>query len=236
MEALSHLDYSILSHVDKRVYCASASWPRYHYFDEIHCSMPKLEEALIDRLTLRTEVREKARAVLRLVYSKTGPGTGYDIGEAKTGLPAICAYIASKRYVLHVLVYAFYVSSFDSLKRISAGYADITQEVAQKASCLAPKTFASTLKTVKTAILASNTPNASPSKSGNRTDPTVYATLISEHKIGQPLRVESWMKEAQAALVVLPRFRNDFASRLSESGPEVRLAVFFWVCRAIKVR
>lgn len=199
--------------------------------------MPKLEEALIDRLTLRPEVREKARALLRLVHSKTGPGTGYDIGEAKTGLPAICAYIASKRYVLHVPVYALYFSSFDSLKRISAGYADINQEVAQKASCLAPKTFASTLKTVKTAILASsNTPNASPSKSGNRTDPTAYATLISEHKIGQPLRVESWMKEAQAALTALPRFRNDFASRLSESGPEVRIAVFFWVCRAIKVR
>jgi len=69
-------------------------------FDEIHCSMSKPEEALIDRLTLRPEVREKARVLLRLVHSTTGPGTGYDIGEAKTGLPAICAYIASKRYVL----------------------------------------------------------------------------------------------------------------------------------------
>lgn len=59
--------------------------------------MPKLEEALIDRLTLRPEVREKARVLLRTVHSKTGPGTGYDIGEAKTGLPAICAYVASKR-------------------------------------------------------------------------------------------------------------------------------------------
>ena len=111
--------------------------------------------------------------------------------------------------------------------------------MAQKASCLAPKTFASTFKTVKTVLLATatETPNASPSKSGSRTtDPTAYATLICEHKIGQPLRVESWMKEAQAALTVLPRFRNDFASRLSESGPEVRIAVFFWVCRAIKVR
>lgn len=60
--------------------------------------MPKPEEDLIDRLTTRPEVREKARAVLRSVHSKTGPGTGYDIGDAKSGLPAICAYIASKRY------------------------------------------------------------------------------------------------------------------------------------------
>ncbi|KAI9447254.1 hypothetical protein F5148DRAFT_1292335 [Russula earlei] len=175
--------------------------------------MPKLEEALIDRLALRPEVRENARALLRTVQSKTGPGTGYDIGEAKTGLPAICAYIASK----------------------SAGYADITQQVAQKASCLAPKTFTATLTTVKAALLSSKTPNGSPSKSGDEVDPSAYATLIREHEIGQPLRVESWMKEAQAALIALPRFRKDFASRVAESGAEVRIAVFFWVCRAIKL-
>ena len=74
----------------------------------IDCSMPKPEANLIDKLTLRPEVREKAHALLRLVHSKTGPGTGYDVGEAKAGLPAICAYIASKRYALYVTVYAFY--------------------------------------------------------------------------------------------------------------------------------
>lgn len=130
----------------------------------------------------------------------------------------------------------FYSRDLISRNVFSAGYADVTQEIAQKASCLAPKTFASTFNTVKAVILASKTPDASPSKSGSSADPTAYATLICEHKIGQPLRVESWMKEAQAALTVLPLFRNDFASRLSESGPEVRLAVFFWICRAIKVR
>jgi hypothetical protein len=199
--------------------------------------MPKLEEILIDRLTLRPEVREKARVLLRTVHSKTGPGTGYDIGEAKTGLPAICAYIASKAYVLIFRIYSRLFSRVLIFGTwISLGYADITKEVAQKASCLAPKTFASTLMTVKTAILPPKTPNASPSKSGNEIDATAYATLISEHKIGQPLRVESWMKEAQATLTALPRFRQDLAARHSESGPEVRLAVFFWVCRAIKVR
>jgi len=156
-------------------------------------------------------VREKARALLRTVHSKTGPGTGYDIRDAKSGLPAICAYIESK----------------------SAGYADITQEVAQKASCLAPKTFVSTLRTVKTALHPS-----SPSKAGggDEIDPTAYANLISKYRIGQPLRVEKWMKEAQAALVALPRFQHVSASRLAESGAEVRIAVFYWVCRAIKVR
>ncbi|KAI0251002.1 hypothetical protein BJV78DRAFT_1282898 [Lactifluus subvellereus] len=175
--------------------------------------MPKLEEALIDKLTIRPEVRKKARALLRAVHSRTGPGTGYDIGEGKTGVPAICAFIASK----------------------NAGYADITEEIAQKASCLAPKTFTSTFRTINTVLNAPKTPSCSPSKSMDEDDPTTYATLISEHKIGQPLRVESWMKEAQAALVALPRFQRDFSSRLTESGAEVRTAVFVWVCKTIKL-
>jgi hypothetical protein len=44
------------------------------------------------------------------------------------------------------------------------------------------------------------------------------------------------MEDAQAALVALPRFQHDFASRLAEPGVELRIAVFYWVCRAIKVR
>jgi len=67
--------------------------------DTVNCKpMPKPEEDLINRLTTRPEVREKAHALLHNVHSKTGPGTGYDIGDAKSGLPAICAYLASKRY------------------------------------------------------------------------------------------------------------------------------------------
>ena len=119
---------------------------------------------------------------------------------------------------------------------ISAGYADITQGLAQKASCLAPKTFVSTLRTVKTALLASSSSSPSKAACGDEIDPTAYATLISKYSIGQPLRVEKWMKEAQAALVALPRFQQDFASRLADSSKEVRIAVFYWVCRAIKVR
>lgn len=70
--------------------------------------MPKLEESLIDKLTPRPEVREKARALLHTVHSKTGPGTGHDIGEAKIGLPAICAYIASKRYASYLSFTRFF--------------------------------------------------------------------------------------------------------------------------------
>ena len=194
--------------------------------------MPKPEEDLIDRLTTRPEVREKARALLRAVHTKTGPGTGYDVGDAKSGLPAICAYIASKRYVRPT--YAFSLMFIGIYIYISAGYPDVTHEVAQKASCLAPKTFVSTLRTVKTALLAS-----SPSKKsggGDEVDPITYVTLIRENKIGQSLQVKKWMKQAEAALLALPRFQRDFASRLTESSAEVRIAVFYWICRVLKVR
>jgi hypothetical protein len=117
----------------------------------------------------------------------------------------------------------------------SSGYADINEEIAQKASCLAPKTFAITFRTIKSVLNAPRKRNSSPSKTIDEHDPTAYATLISEHKIGQPVRVESWMKETQAALVALPQFQRDFSSRLTESGAEVRTAVFVWVCKAIKV-
>ena len=48
--------------------------------------------------------------------------------------------------------------------------------------------------------------------------------------------LKKWMEGTQAALVSLPRFQLDFASRLTESSKEVRVAVFFWVCRTIQVR
>jgi len=198
--------------------------------------MPKLEESLIDKLTPRPQVREKALALLRTVHSKTGPGTGYDIGEAKIGLPAICAYIASKRYARPVSLHAFFSSNAYRGKYTSAGYPDVTEDVAQRASCLAPRLFASTLRTVKAALHAPKTPTGSPSKSRTDDDPTAYAALIKEHKIGQPLRVESWMKEAHAALIALPRFQQKYASHVVDSGMDVRIAVFFWVCRTIKVR
>ena len=81
--------------------------------------MPKLEDTLIDKLTPRPEVRENARALLRTVHSKTGPGTGHDIGEAKIGLPAICAYIASKRYATSSL-HASFLSNAHRGKHTSA--------------------------------------------------------------------------------------------------------------------
>ncbi|KAH9973210.1 hypothetical protein BGW80DRAFT_1252182 [Lactifluus volemus] len=81
--------------------------------------------------------------------------------------------------------------------------------------CLAPKTFASTFRAVKTVLNAPRMQSrSSPSKSMDENGPTTYAKLISEYKIGQPLRVpvESWMKDAQPVLFTLP-----LSSRITES-------------------
>jgi hypothetical protein len=188
-------------------------WSLLDCFSRVHHLMPKLEKVLVDRLTLRLEVREEACVLLRAVHSKTRPGTGYDIGEAKACLPVIYSYIASKAYVL-ILPYiyicvCFFFSSVDLWTWISLGYADITEEVTQKAPCLTRKTFASTLKIVKTAMLASK-------KQRPRLDRLRHAHQRAQAEIGQPLRVKSWMKEAQAALAAFSRFRQDFASYLRD--------------------
>ncbi|KAH9960339.1 hypothetical protein BGW80DRAFT_1364146 [Lactifluus volemus] len=84
--------------------------------------------------------------------------------------------------------------------------------------CLAPKTFASTFRAVKTVLNAPRMQSSSsPSISMDENGPTTYAKLISEYKIGQPLRVESWMKDAQPALFTLPQFQQNFSSRITES-------------------
>ncbi|KAI0263982.1 hypothetical protein BC834DRAFT_884865 [Gloeopeniophorella convolvens] len=158
--------------------------------------MSKLEESLINRLTPRLEVRRDAHEMLRTVHARTGPGKGYDVGEGKTGVPAICAYLASK----------------------NAGYSEITSEIAQKASCLAPKTFQSTMRTVKAVLLASKASESS-----------------VKHQIGRSSRVEAWLQQAQETLLSLPKFKHDFSARLTASSVEVRTAVFFWVCQVIKI-
>ncbi len=57
---------------------------------------------IIDRLVKLCKTEEtfiKARALWKTAELKTGPGSGYSIGDAAVGLPAICAFIASQQYV-----------------------------------------------------------------------------------------------------------------------------------------
>ncbi|KAG5646013.1 hypothetical protein DXG03_004615 [Asterophora parasitica] len=85
---------------------------------------------LLRNLCGSDETFNEAQSVLRLAKQKTGPGSGHDLGPHKTGLPAICAYIASTRL----------------------NSSDVTRKNAQVASCLKASDFDRILFLVKTAI------------------------------------------------------------------------------------
>ncbi|KAF5377882.1 hypothetical protein D9615_006679 [Tricholomella constricta] len=76
------------------------------------------------------ETLNDALAVLRLAQQKTAPGSGYELGPHRTGLPAISAYIASRRLNNN----------------------DVTRNNAQVASCLKASDFEKALFTVEAAI------------------------------------------------------------------------------------
>ena len=52
---------------------------------------------LLNNMNLNPETLELATSILREASVKTKPGSGFELGPYTTGLPAICAYIASKR-------------------------------------------------------------------------------------------------------------------------------------------
>lgn len=54
---------------------------------------------LLESLCRDPETLSQARGILRLAQKKTGPGSGHELGAHTTGLPAICAHIASQRCV-----------------------------------------------------------------------------------------------------------------------------------------
>ncbi|RDB14905.1 hypothetical protein Hypma_016368 [Hypsizygus marmoreus] len=76
------------------------------------------------------ETLDQARVLLRLTQRKTGAGSGHELGAHTTGLPAICAYLASQR--------------------LNNG--DVTRKTAQAASCLKTSDFEKAYLVVKAAL------------------------------------------------------------------------------------
>lgn len=56
-----------------------------------------MDTKLIRNLCGNNETYKKALAFFRLAQVKTTAGSGYDLGASKSGLAAICAYLASER-------------------------------------------------------------------------------------------------------------------------------------------
>ncbi|TFY76878.1 hypothetical protein EWM64_g7135 [Hericium alpestre] len=173
--------------------------------------MPTPHEEQLIRLCHRKEVLARSQALYHTLRTKTGPGTGYDLGQGASGLPSICAYLASEEL----------------------GFDDITNHLGQVASCLAPKIWASAVNTVRAALAASQP--STPRKRNRAPRGSVsYRTLVMANKIGRVQRVVDWMTDAEKALGGNPAFKDQF--ELSLEGIEVRLSVFIWVCRTLKLK
>ncbi|KAF8628682.1 hypothetical protein AX15_003803 [Amanita polypyramis BW_CC] len=85
---------------------------------------------LLNNMNLNPETLELAKSILRETTVRTKPGSGFELGPHTTGLPAICAYIASKRLKTN----------------------DLTRGTAQVASCLKNTDFEKAFHIVEAAI------------------------------------------------------------------------------------
>ncbi|KAI0947185.1 hypothetical protein AcV7_009676 [Taiwanofungus camphoratus] len=160
--------------------------------------MSRPQDILLRRLCPKPETLTKAQVILHTAAAKTGPGSGYELGQGAPGLPAICAYIAAQEL----------------------GDSDVSEQVAQGASCLAPKIFKTTLSVVRSAL------TASASRTRRSASALKYETLIQKNKIGRKAFVESCMRDVEKALVA----SRELPDELRPPCDIVTLCVFGWTC------
>ncbi|KAF8651923.1 hypothetical protein AX16_004568 [Volvariella volvacea WC 439] len=130
-------------------------------------------DRLLRRICAEDETYLTAQPLLRLAQVRTGPGSGHDLGPHTVGLPAICAYIASKR-----------------LKN-----GDVTRTAAQQASCLKAADFEKAYYIVESVLGGARTKTTA---GGELT----YEELIKKYKIPMASeRLVPWMKKAETKLV-----------------------------------
>jgi hypothetical protein len=58
--------------------------------------MPNPQEIQLQRVCSKPETFKRGQEIMRLALVKTRPGSGYDLATGASGLPPICAYIASQ--------------------------------------------------------------------------------------------------------------------------------------------
>ncbi|KAJ7213891.1 hypothetical protein GGX14DRAFT_617644 [Mycena pura] len=93
----------------------------------------------INRLCTDPKTNDEAKRLFRLARANTAAGSGFDVGEDRVGLPAVCAYLAS----------------------LNLNNTHVTREAAQHASCQRMATFKRLLDRVQKAL---ETPKAAHQK------------------------------------------------------------------------
>ncbi|KAI0755054.1 hypothetical protein C8Q80DRAFT_1266561 [Daedaleopsis nitida] len=160
--------------------------------------MSRQHDALLKRICGDGDTLERARAILHTASIKTAPGSGYDLGQGASGLPAICACLAAEQ----------------------TGDGDITEKTAQVASCLKPRLFKTTLHIVRSALAAAQASTAQYKTPRNVT----YKDLVDAEKIGRKGMVIEWMQSAEQTLMKNSEMRR----RFSRAYDAITVAVFCW--------
>ena len=96
--------------------------------------------------------------------------------------------------------------------------------MAQSASCLNDKVFARTLNIIHKAIADDGKPDKSVAMT--------YVALTRSYTIGMVSKVVAWMDEVEKALVL----KGVLPAKYDINSPLVKCAIFFWVCKILKVR
>ena len=100
------------------------------------------------------------------------------------------------------------------------GYGEVSAKVAQAASCLAPKVWQATLKTVRTALDAVCAPPEE-EEVGN----IDYEDLIKENHLGRIPFVAACMRDVEQSLLKAGQLPEEFLPL----GIVVKVVVFVWV-------
>jgi hypothetical protein len=111
---------------------------------------------------------------------------------------------------------------------------DVTETMAQSASCITPKIFKTTLSIVRAALAQASTFNLAPDtprrlRSGRNT--VTYDVLLANHKVLLADVVSGWLDDAERLLDATAEFRADH----DVNTPLVKCTVFFWVCQILGV-
>lgn len=108
------------------------------------------------------------------------------------------------------------------------GYGEVSAKIAQTASCLAPKVWQATLKTVRNALEAVHQPPEE--EEAGSLD---YEDLIKEYRIGRSDFVAASMKDVENSLLKAESIPED----IPRPRVAMKVSIFTWVCaNVIKVR
>ena len=106
---------------------------------------------------------------------------------------------------------------------------DITEKIAQNASCLKPKVFKTTLNIVRSALAAA----AAAAASRKKTSRTVtYRQLLEDYRVGRKGMVAQWMEDAERAVMANQEIRRLYG----RAYDAITLSVFCWTLGHMKVR